>query len=60
MQAAIQRLAMSGKKVIFALWRRCGELRIFNLALQCQLFDALIKPMLSYGCDVWSDHMAHE
>jgi len=29
-------------------------------ALQCQLFDALIKPVLSYGCEVWSNHMARE
>jgi hypothetical protein len=51
---------MSGKKAVFALQRRCAELRIFDPALQCQLFDALVKPVLSYGCEVWSDHMAHE
>jgi hypothetical protein len=51
---------MSGKKVVFALRRRCTELRIFDPALQCQLFDALVKPVLSYGCEVWSDHMARE
>jgi hypothetical protein len=33
MQAAIQRLAMSGKKVVFALRRKCAELRIFDPAL---------------------------
>jgi hypothetical protein len=60
MQAAIQRLAMSGKKAIFALRRRCAKLRIFDLALQCQLFDALVKLVLSYGCEVWLDHMARE
>jgi hypothetical protein len=48
MQTAIQQLAMSGKKAIFALQRRCAELRIFDPALQCQLFDALVKPVLSY------------
>jgi hypothetical protein len=60
MQAAIQRLIMSGKKAVFALRRRCAELRIFDPTLQCQLFDALVKPVLSYGCEVWSDHMARE
>jgi hypothetical protein len=60
MQAAIQQLAMSGKKAVFALRHRCAELRIFDLALQCQLFDALVKPVLSYGCEVWLDHMACE
>jgi hypothetical protein len=52
MQAAIQRLAMSGKKAVFTLRRRCVELRIFDPALQCQLFDALVKLVLSYGCEV--------
>jgi hypothetical protein len=51
---------MSGKKAVFALRRRCVELRIFDPTLQCQLFDALVKPVLSYGCEVWSDHMARE
>jgi len=60
MQAAIQRLAMSGKKAVFALRRRCTELHIFDPTLQCQLFDTLVKPVLSYGCEVWSDHMARE
>jgi hypothetical protein len=60
MQGAIQWLAMSGKKAVFALWRRCVELHIFDPTLQCQLFDALVKPVLSYGCEVWSDDMARE
>jgi hypothetical protein len=51
---------MSGKKAVFALRRRCVELCIFDPALQCQMFDALVKPVLSYGCEIWSDHMACE
>jgi hypothetical protein len=51
---------MLGKKIVFALRRRCVKLRIFDPSLQCQLFDALVKPMFSYGCEVWLDHMAHE
>jgi hypothetical protein len=60
MQATIQQLAMSRKKAVFAFRRRCAELRIFDPTLQCQLFDALVKLVLSYGCEVWSDHMARE
>jgi hypothetical protein len=33
MQAEIQRLAMLGKKAVFALQRRYAELRIFDPAL---------------------------
>jgi hypothetical protein len=51
---------MLGKKAVFPLRCRCAELHIFDPALQCQLFDALVKPVLSYGCEVWSDHMARE
>jgi hypothetical protein len=51
---------MSGKKAVFALWRKCAELCIFDPMLQCQLIDTLIKPVLNYGCEVWSDHMACE
>ncbi len=60
MQVAIQWLAMLGKKAVFALRRRCTELRISDPALQCQLFDALVKLVLSYGCEVWSDHITRE
>jgi hypothetical protein len=60
MQVVIQQLAMSGKKAVFALRRKCAKLRIFDPTLQCQLFDALVKPMLSYGCEIRSDHMARE
>jgi hypothetical protein len=35
MQAAIQRLVMLGKKVVFTLRHRCAELCIFDPALQC-------------------------
>jgi hypothetical protein len=60
MQVAIQQLAMSGKKAFFALGCKCAELRIFDPALQCQLFDTLVKSVLSYGCEVWSNHLARE
>ena len=33
--------------------RRCALLGIRDLALQCKLFDTLVLPILSYGCEVW-------
>jgi hypothetical protein len=35
MQVAIQRLAMLGKKAVFALRHKCAKLSIFDPALQC-------------------------
>jgi hypothetical protein len=44
----------------FVMRKGCAKLHIFDPALQCQLFDALVKPVLSYGCEVWWDHMARK
>jgi len=33
--------------------RRCALLGIRDPALQCKLFDTLVLPILSYGCEVW-------
>jgi hypothetical protein len=37
-----------------------GKKAIFDPVLQCQLFDILVKPVLSYGCEIWLDHLACE
>ena len=33
--------------------RRCSELGIDNVGIKCRLFDALVRPVLCYGCEVW-------
>jgi len=33
--------------------RRYALLGIRDPALQCKLFDTLVLPILSYGCEVW-------
>ena len=40
-------------KALFAMRRRCALLGIQDPALQCKLFDTLVLPILSYGCEVW-------
>ena len=41
------------RKALFAMRRRCAMLGIRDPALQCKLFDTLVLPILSYGCEVW-------
>ena len=39
---------------MFGLLSRCQHLHIHDPILKCKLFDALVKPILCYGCEVWS------
>ncbi len=43
----------TARKALFAMRRRCALLGIRDIALQCKLFDTLVLPILSYGCEVW-------
>lgn len=51
----VEHLAAAGQRAVFALRRRCADLKINDPAIVCQLFDALVKPILSYGCGLWVD-----
>jgi len=53
MVITIDKLTAAGKKALFALRRRCIELSITDLKVMCQLFNSLVRPMLSYACEVW-------
>ncbi len=46
-------LVAMAKMALFAMRRQCALLRIQDPALQCTLFDTLVSPILSYGCEVW-------
>ena len=46
-------LAASGRKAMHAMRRRCAELGLSNPGLHLELFDALVRPVLSYGAEVW-------
>ena len=41
------------RKALFAMRLRCALLGIRDPALQRKLFDTLVLPILSYGCEVW-------
>jgi hypothetical protein len=32
---------------------RCVQLRLFHASVRCNLFNTLVMPVLSYGCEIW-------
>jgi hypothetical protein len=46
-------MALAGRKALFAMRRRAFELGASSVEQQCSLFDILVKPVLSYGCEIW-------
>jgi hypothetical protein len=58
LKIAVEHLAATGQKAIFVLRWHCVDLKINDPTIVCQLFDALVKPVLSYGCELWVDELA--
>ena len=50
---AVESLKSAAQRALFALQARCAELGIMDTQLRCKLYDAVVKPVLSYGCEVW-------
>ena len=50
---AVESLKSAAQRALFALQARCAELGIGDTQLRCKLYDAVFKPVLSYGCEVW-------
>ena len=47
-------LATAGRHALHAMRRRAKELGACTVEQQCSLFDIFVKPVLSYGCEVWA------
>jgi hypothetical protein len=52
---AVEHLAAVSRCSLFALNRRCAELRIMDVKLHCDLFNTLVRFTTSYACEVWVD-----
>jgi len=55
----IDRNNAKGDGARFAMIRRCYQLGIHNVALKMHLFDALVKPVVNYGCELWGPGHLH-
>ena len=50
--AALETLCKAANRTMFGMRSRCQQLHIHDPTVKCQLFDALVKPILCYGCKV--------
>jgi hypothetical protein len=50
---AIQALALSGTRAMHSLLSKCAQHHITQPAFKLRLFDILVEPVLSYGCQIW-------
>jgi hypothetical protein len=51
--SAVAKLLTSGKNAVHGLRSRCKKLGLRDFAVRLALFDAVITPHLSTGCEVW-------
>ena len=56
--AGAEARAVAGRKAMYALLGRTRALHLNQSDLLCRLFDQLIEPGLSYGCQVWGPALA--
>jgi len=53
--SAVEHLAAASRCSLFALNRRCAELRIMDVKLRYDLFNTLVRSTTSYACEIWVD-----
>ena len=54
LSCGMEQLVASARKALFAMLASCRRLHIHDPRLRCKLFDALVRPVLSYACEVWA------
>jgi hypothetical protein len=42
-----------GRKALYAMVRRCNIMGISRVDMRLRLFDALVRPIMEFGCEVW-------
>ena len=51
-------LAQQGRKAMFSLRSKLKRFVNINSAVYCDLFDKMVMPVLSYGCEIWGFYPA--
>ena len=49
----VDTLTKSGQKAMMAMLSRAHLLGGLDIDIKCRLFDVLVAPILTYGCEVW-------
>ena len=57
---ARKHLCLQAKKVVFSLKQRLAQLHHPPVLIPLKLFDAIVKPVLCYGCEFWGFEMDQE
>jgi hypothetical protein len=52
LNSATKHLAIVSKRSLFTLNRYCAKLRIMDIKLRCDLFNKLVRSIVSYACEV--------
>ena len=60
LKPAITTLIAQAKKAIFAIIKKSKSLHHPNPSILLHLFDSLVRPILEYGCEVWSHAVKDE
>jgi Reverse transcriptase (RNA-dependent DNA polymerase) len=53
LHVAAEALAASGSRAKHAVLGRCRQQCITQFDFKCRIFDILVEPIMSYGCQVW-------
>ena len=54
----LKNLKRKAQKALFSLKAKLGSIPNLSITLSSSLFDKLIRPILTYGCDVWGDEFS--